>query len=203
MENPILFSGEMVRAILAGRKTQTRRALTPQPIDVLPMPKDPCWVALTERGEVQNHGKLIKCRLGVPGDRLWVRETWQAQNTTGQWWHEVERCDRPLHNWAWTNPVEPSYDATPPRWLPSIHMPRAASRIILEIVNVRVERVQEIHRVDARAEGIECAHCRGYSGRSGCTCIENFSVLWESINAKRGYSWESNCWVWVLEFRLL
>lgn len=176
-EHPILFSGEMVKAILEGRKTQTRRIIKPQPT-----PENVDTVS------------IAYCRYGFPGDRLWVREKWQAQTHGGVWWHEV-REHHELYNWAWTNPIKPSYDATPPRWLPSIYMPKDACRIFLEIVNIRMERVQDISHEDVIAEG-------GPFGNSGSS-DEDFFILWNSINAKRGYSTNVNPWVWVIEFKVV
>jgi hypothetical protein len=196
-ERPILFSGPMVKAILEGRKTQTRRVVK----GVDGCDKFLAFGIYSKALFTDNilnivsgkpHDFLVKCPYGLPGDRLWVRESWQAQTQSGAWWHEVKREDRPLLNWAWTNPVEPAYDAIPPRWLPSIHMPREASRITLEIVQVRVERVQDISLEDVIAEGGPF----GYSGLYD----EDFFTLWDSINAARGYSSHLNPWVWVIEF---
>lgn len=173
-EHPIIFSGPMVRAILEGRKTQTRRV-------------------------AKYHTDVRYCQYGTTGDRLWVRENWNAQNQSGQWWHEVKRDERPLHNWAWTNPVFPAYESTPPRWLPSIHMPRAASRITLEVTGVRVERVQDISEDDARAEGVAPSIVGGDMG--GIEYRAGYQSLWDSINSKRGFGWDANPWVWVVEFR--
>jgi len=188
-EKPILFSGEMVQAIIAGHKTQTRRVVT-QATKFHPTDNgiDILWVL----GD-------IKCPYDT--DFLWVREKFQAQNQSGQWWHEVKREERPLHNWAWTNPIEPAYSATPPRWLPSIHMPRAACRIILKVNDVRLERLDTISRVDCQKEGVLCANCKGYHSRS-CNCKNLFLQLWDRINRDRGFGFSENPWVWVVEFTL-
>jgi len=201
----------MVKAILDGRKTQTRRVLKLKsrklikdghainPIDVLPMPssKSPNqkeWVALTK--ENPNKGLVIKCSQGVPGDSLWVRETWQASTPDGYWWHEIPKEERELHNWALTNPVMPAYPVHPPRWIPSIHMPRWASRITLEVTGVRVERVQEISIEDCKAEGV--GHDLNNIGWRYA-----FGSLWNSINEKRGFGWDINPFVWVIEFKVV
>lgn len=201
-ERPILFSGPMVRAILEGRKTQTRRVLkTPQPLEVpIPMPRDPGrWIALTLRGETPegNRGKVIACRHGSPGDFLWVRETWAP-------WHDEEgatleepwgpvvtyfRADDPdfrpeLERDAWGNPF---------RWRPSIHMPRILSRILLELTAVRVERLQQLSEADALAEGMAPELWRS-AGQA-------YAELWDDLNAARGFGWVTNPLVWVLEFR--
>jgi len=184
-ERPILFSGEMVRAILDGRKTMTRRVATkikapkawtmPNGIDSF-WNVNPCWR--------ETPGEL--CPYGKPGDRLWVREAFAvglsnqegiAYRATSKW-YDFE-------------------DGTPEnfkeiKWKPSIFMPRWASRITLEITNVRVERLQDISNKDIESEGA-----------CGMACVTHrltFKQLWDSINSKRGYSWESNPWVWVVEF---
>ena len=205
-ERPIIMTADSVRAILDGRKTMTRRVIKPQPDNVarddVPFIYTPKQV-VTENGlETIDHIpgdpnkkfiKTIKCPYGIPGDRLWVREKWQAISLDGQWWHEVKE-HRELYNWAWTNPVEPAYKETPPRWLPSIHMPRAASRIALEVVNVRVEQVQDASYHDLEAEGM-----RG----SIHDAMINYISLWDTLNAKRGYPWTDNPWVWVIELKVL
>jgi len=186
----------MVRSILDGRKSQTRRVIKPQPhsVDVLENYDDlrstplDGWMAFRD-----DDMEIINCPYGIPGDRLWVREKWQAINLDGQWWHEVKE-HRELYNWAWTNPVEPAYKETPPRWLPSIHMPRAASRINLEVVSIRVEQVQDASYHDLEAEGM-----RG----SIHDAMINYISLWDTLNAKRGYPWTDNPWVWVIEFKVL
>jgi len=172
-ERPILFSGPMVRAILAGRKTQTRRVVKPQHI--------PAGVR-TLRWENQDAAELqhsARCPYGVPGDRLWVRETWQPGPDDCVYY----RADN---------------DPNENQWKPSIHMPRWASRITLEVVSVRVERVQDIGHIGAKAEGVEICD---YDGRllPWQRQIGNFQKLWDSINGKG--SWGSNPWVWVVEFR--
>lgn len=206
-EHPILFSGEMVRAILEGRKTQTRRIVRPQPPDGMTINGCP-WVksgwALHE-----NDGRVCTCKqvpyhYGFPGETLWVREKWNAQTQSGKWWHEVKRDDRQLLNWAWTNPVEPVFESTPPRWLPSIHMPREASRITLEIIDVHVERVQEICIHDVWAEGIKAQDVLHLSrGQKPSDIINTFATLWNVINDHRGYGWDINPWVWVIGFKVI
>ena len=184
-ESPILFSEKMVRAILAGKKSQTRRVVKGTALDWLqPNMFTPKYVALP--------GNYFS-PYGYAGDMLWVRESWQAQNTSGLWWHEVPRNDRPLWNWAFTNPVEPAYEAIPPRWIPSIHMPRMACRIELEITQLRIERLNNISERDAIAEGC--------TGENFDMPVSDFIWLWDSINAERGYSWSSNPFVWVVSFQ--
>jgi hypothetical protein len=170
-ERPILFSAPMVRALLDGTKTQTRRALRVQPLDVLPMEGDKAgceWVGLMER-EPKPAGTVFRCKFGQPGDRLWVRETFFAY---GRWetrfsekkkrdeWHFVDmttECDR-AYQYAADNldvPLAKSRGVTPGWYTrPAIHMPRRASRILSEITGVRVERLQDISPRDAREEGL-------------------------------------------------
>ena len=170
----------MVQAILAGKKSQTRRIVKQDPQGKIPFTDE------------------LPCPYGHTGDFLWVRESWQAQNTSGLWWHEVPRYDRSLWNWAFTNPVEPAYEATPPRWIPSIHMPRMASRITLEITELRIERLNNISESDAIAEG-----CQAWveNGQVTDTAVSDYAHLWNEINLERGYSWESNPFVWVVSFQ--
>lgn len=201
-ERPILFSGEMVRAILDGRKTQTRRPLkAPQPLDILPMLGDQegrLWAALTERGETpdQNRGALIRCRYGLPGDRLYVREA----HTVSNGGDVIYRAGYP------ENAKARGLENIPPegeiRWRPSIHMPRWASRLTLEIADVRVERAQDITEGDAVNEGIEPAD-RLPCGGDSHDPRQEFAELWDSINGPRGFGWDENPWVWVVSFKRL
>lgn len=180
-EHPILFSEKMVRAILAGKKSQTRRVVKQNPKGKIPFTDE------------------LPCPYGLTGDILWVREKWQAQNTSGLWWHQVPRNERPLWNWAFTNPVEPAFKAIPPRWIPSIHMPRMACRIELEITQLRIERLNSISESDAIAEG-----CQAWieNGQVVDTAVSDYAHLWNEINLERGYSWQSNPLVWVVTFRV-
>lgn len=189
-ERPILFSSEMVRAILEGRKTQIRRPLRVQPLDVLPFTGDQSgrkWVTLETRDP--NHGKVIACRYGVPGDKLWVRETWATPGN----YDDV----KPRDLWKHINKYQIVYRASEEypvyyHWRPSIHMPHWISRIILKIINVRLERLNLISRNDVTSEGIT------HSDPS--EALWQFVDLWDRINAKRGYSWDSNPWVWAITF---
>ena len=138
-ERPILFSTEMVKAILQGRKTQTRRIVKPQPIGKVTYFKGEIW---TDEPDVIT-SRTIKCPYGQPNDRLWVRETWARES---------------FPNGTTARSVETLYLANGDkavRWKPSIHMPKAAARIWLEVVSVRVERLNDISEKDAIAEGIE------------------------------------------------
>lgn len=133
------------------------------------------------------------CPYGKVGDILWVREKWQAQNTEGLWWHQVPRNQRNLWNWAFTNPCQPAYESKPPRWIPSIHMPRMACRILLKIQDIRVERIQDISIEDCKREGV------GYD-LTEVGYRYSFGQLWNQLNQKRDYGWDVNPWVWVIEF---
>jgi len=192
-ERPILFSGPMVRAILAGQKTQTRRAVSPQPSGGVR--SSPFCASGLEDG----HGREIRSRYGRPGDRLWVRESFDFLPTGGH--DDPQACE--IVYWAdgSTEPRSAPPDYNPmiysyQKIRPSIHMPRWASRITLEIVSVRVERLQAISEADARAEGAPWAACG--SPQEGSQKA-GFARLWESINGDG--SWAANPWVWVVEFR--
>jgi hypothetical protein len=226
-ERPILFSGPMVRAILDGRKTQTRRPI------VFPTErwgftddyraetavefrnKGDMWQAFSyctaHPGVLAPECPELRCQYGQPGDRLWVRETWNARAV-----HEVD-CGVYESGYTYANitTMKPlncciEYDADlsdEGPWRPSIHMPRWASRITLEITGVRVERVQDITTADAVAEG--CSGWvldGGYIGDceiqpDGQTPASEYRELWDSINAQRGYGWTVNPWVWAIEFK--
>jgi hypothetical protein len=209
-ERPILFSGAMVRAILEGRKTQTRRVVIGQPIKKEKYePHDPFVHAdgLTwswHCGAVTYVDNDVQSRFGKTGDRLWVRETFwdHGDYAFGPATHQ-ERYEYRATPW-----LRDCEDEDAGGWKPSIHMPRAASRLSLELTDVRVERLQTINTNDALAEGIdEYGHeLRTEMERDhqrNRTAIENYALLWDSLNAKRGFAWNLNPWVWVLEFKKL
>ncbi len=214
-ERPILFSGEMVSAILDGRKTQTRRVIKPQP----PALWDACAACagcfcFYRASDPDFHG-YKKCPYGQPGDRLWVRETWASLDSVdhlspkdiellcrdagyktgpcGDLWYQADNSYR-----QWGDDKQ-----TKGKWRPSIHMPRWASRINLEITDVRVERLQDITEDDAVAEGVQYFITSGKMTRSEMSMRSAFADLWDSINFKRGYGWDTNPWVWVVEFKRL
>jgi len=203
-ERPILFGGEMVRAILDGRKTQTRRVINPQPEWQLTAPRvvDGKWLfGSVASGYAQD---VWRCPYGQPGDHLWMRETWA---TPGNFDH-IKPSELGASHFSSTELV---YRATSEHgdayytWRPSIFMPRWASRITLEVTGVRAERVQEISEEDAKAEGVTAWHPRDPSivFRPEGSYRNGFHQLWDSINAKRGYAWDSNPWVWVVEFEVV
>lgn len=211
-ERPILFSGEMVRAILEGRKTQTRRNWK--------MPKGLKWDdeskgLLTDETEYHSmHASDVISPYGRPGDRLWVRETW------GCHWATDNQKPRDIDPGTWSVLYFADDQISPARSdgsimlpgqcrkkRPSIFMPRWASRITLEITGIRVERLQDISEDDCEAEGMNGPLCAKFlysestKGDLLPAVIHGFSGLWESINGP--YSWNQNPWVWVVEFKRL
>lgn len=215
-ERPILFSGPLVRAILDGRKTQTRRLVRMAPgfehgevFEAIQQGRDR-WGFFADPGP----GFGARCPFGTAGTRLWVRETWRphmyghateidfhaggaGKNMVGADFDLVER-------WIYRSGGFLDFhgarkDKHTEKWFPSIHMPRWAGRLTLDVVSVRVERLQDISEEDARAEGVERSkedHVPLYTHRA------TFERLWDHINGKRA-TWESNPWVWRIEFRRL
>ncbi|MTF08727.1 hypothetical protein FVB40_06595 [Raoultella ornithinolytica] len=212
-ERGMIFNAEMVRALLDGRKTQTRRPIK--------------WkeTRFTEIGEREDGSKWPwsedaehacdfwhPCPFGAVGDRIWVREAFRVHSRAtdvatlvykaserNSWTEQTRRvpvavCNKP---------------ATPEKWTPSLHMPRWASRILLEITDVRVERLNAISEEDAEAEGIDmealydsqdCYDCIADHNMTGRPTVTGaFKYLWESIYGEE--SWKSNGWVWVISFK--
>ncbi|MGH3427721.1 MAG: hypothetical protein ACRDQZ_09175 [Mycobacteriales bacterium] len=219
-ERPIIMQPESVKAILEGRKTQTRRVIKPQP----PSEAKSCGVLRAPGTKYHGHWWWLdaisfddatpldgefRCPYGMWGDRLWVREAWLpvvdgADHGTPGWLEWTPDPERPVPDDGYNEPEAILYKATddhhPPRWRNAMFMPRWASRITLELVDVRVERVQEINNDDAKAEGV-VPDCRGDHLTHEVAChIETYEDLWDSINEKRGFGWQKNPWVWVLEF---
>jgi len=232
-ERPILFSAPMVRAILEGRKTVTRRALNAQSLKNIGY-----GVQLGECHELPSEGPLHPnsigyytdfCPFGQPGDRLWVRETWGVishdfddQGNMIDWTpdrpatpirempfgrgyysgHAIYRADGEA---VWAGDDDGGGDDRS-AWKPSIHMPRIASRILLEITEVRVERLQDISEEQAKAEGVRLYtdhaelgdwwHVEGIETYSADP-RKSFELLWSSV----GGDWQANPWVWVVEFK--
>lgn len=196
-ERPILFSAPMVLALLAGRKTQTRRAVKGRMLQVVE--------------------DRIVCPYGLPGDGLWVRETWAphpradrrvyfAADKTS--WLRVEDSERGGYRWDF--PERICHETPPPdRYKSPLFMPRWASRIDLEITEVRVQRLHDITEADALAEGVErdtepCDHTRASCADVGClgpTHRATYAELWDKINGAG--SWDANPWVWALSFKRL
>jgi hypothetical protein len=203
-ERPILFSGEMVRAILDGRKTMTRRVVKPQPFF-----NYAGFLAWKTSGCLQNMGRTAEemlakhCPYGQPGDRLWVRET--ISTPMGA---IVYRAD--LNG----NELIEIGGGRKYHWTPSIHMPRWASRVNLEISDVRVEPLNIISNQDIIREGVRSESCNicVHSGGSGCehcfSLLNNFRDLWDLINGRprkdgQDISWSANPFVWVVSFKVM
>jgi len=200
---PIIFSTPMVQAILDGRKTQTRRVVK---INGCPITSPKESLELTKEGLIYHSFCSMSGYykpLCQPGDILWVRETFCEV--------PYEHNHVPIKGGHITIPKY-AYKADSERdytgiWKPSIHMPREAARLFLRVTNVRVERLHDITENDARNEGVkdpydyqepsyyDQPHVRGMEINKSA-----FAGLWDSLNAKRGYGWESNPWVWVIEF---
>lgn len=229
-ERGMIFNGEMVRAILGGRKTQTRRIMKNQPAGDYP---DTPALIRSVGGGFQWYGhygesSIFNCPFGAVGDRIWVRETWGVVS------HELDEDGR-IQQWSPDRPAtaihempfgngyytghaiyaadgeftwgdDDGYEDGRSCWKPSIHMPRAACRILLEVTGVRVERLNSISQEDAQAEGMELTGWRPTysdpdSGGEVWTPYDNFAQLWESIYGEE--SWKANPWVWVIEFKVV
>lgn len=216
-ERGMIFNGEMVRAIIDGRKTQTRRIVKPQP--ELTKGSGFSWNgalygAGSDDRETNRNFAHVKCPHGKPSDRIWVRETWGVVS------HELDEDGR-IQPWTPDRPAtaiqempfgngyysghaiyaadgeftwgdDDGYEDGRSCWKPSIHMPRAACRILLEITDVRVERLRSMSQDDARAEGVIAASGPMEAGLA-------FRELWDSIYGPE--SWRDNPWVWVIEFK--
>jgi hypothetical protein len=262
-EKPILFSTDMVQAILAGRKTQTRRVVNPQPADhhweMFNSAEYPngrkythhlnlvecdrgqflhSWHSLGDHIDSSEEcNQRILCPYGKPGDLLYVRETWKPTGWSmdGSDWniaykaggsnmivpHMFDDGDNQKEQDFWMKLSDQLDDAGCPfdedtfmyqnvgeylPWKPSIHMPKNASRIWLRVKDVRVERLQQISEQDAVAEGIEVDEMNHVVRNNDVNwggAVGEFANLWDSINADRGFSWESNPWVWAVEFETI
>jgi len=205
---PILFSGPMVRAILAGTKTQTRRIIKPQP---------PAWCVYAGISEMtppgqwefrgphnnQSAAKFIPCPyLPMSETTLWVRETHAIVPRTA-YWHDRDIPHRE-HGYDWAIYRE-GWERSPPcKWRPSIHMPRWASRISLAIKSMRCQLLQDISEEDAIAEGVQSVSVKDVPRNAAWSARQDFSQLWDKINGKRpGCTWVANPWVWAVTFSRL
>ena len=217
-ERPIIFSGEMVKAILDGKKTMTRHLVKFK--DFTTDSITPLHIELAEGRYClfnERNGWLIgypKCKFGEIGDRLWVRETWQE---IGPDCLLTYKATYPSDLYA----KRPELENVPPLaglkergylWKSPMFMPRWASRILLEITDIRVERLQDISEQDCEKEGLRILPASGryvvspgdqYFGSASHDAVEVFSWLWDSINAKKGYPWSSNPWVWAIELKVI
>ncbi|MDF2419207.1 hypothetical protein GWP85_17080 [Acinetobacter beijerinckii] len=238
-ELPILFNTAMVQAILKGSKTQTRRIVKPQP-EVCDDDRGGHWwpsnvvqsMVHVEK-ELQDYegfwgGLIDDCNpFGAKGDRLWVRETWHVEPDVEGWsMNDNEPCTGWIGYKAGGSKkvTAPNFDAVqrcfpkgevdwdfvPNNWRPSIFMPRWACRLILEITNIRIERLNDISEVDAIAEGVEQVayqhqkFWKGYKNKERAyrdTAKDGFTSLWKEINGVD--SWATNPWVWVIEFKVI
>ncbi|HUU40541.1 MAG TPA: hypothetical protein VMW42_06360, partial [Desulfatiglandales bacterium] len=204
-ERPIPFSSDMVRAILEGRKTMTRRPVKPQPIMMGGIPVQKIGGALIA---VQHH----KCPYGQPGDRLWVRETWYCDHYEVQRGPYLQPKDlkepEALKEFMYYRATDLapngqcntgfSGETMDCPWKPSIHMPRWASRITLEVVKVRVERLWEITPMDCISEGIQRSTMLNVRDRASEE-ITRFKNIWNSLYTKKPeFQWEANPWVFVI-----
>ena len=240
-EHPILFNGAMVRAILDGRKTQTRRPIKPQPPESWHPTVGAFHPTKVDRNGIEFPGKAVfgasdeefGCRAPFAvGDRLWVRETWGlcAYGDPTDFYQDPVSAEGLIYDPGsasifaklgsrdafsrcnieyradWVGHEEDCH------WRPSIHMPRWASRITLEVIDIRPERVQDIPQSDALAEGIDHRRATGMSpGGSGTFCVgknhhastprESFALLWESVYGKGPFAWANNPWVWAVTFK--
>lgn len=189
-ERPILFSAPMVRAILAGQKTMTRRVLK-RNLSGRVERKGKQW-------HIDDHGCVAACPYGNVGERLWVRETFGH--------NQCANC--PIHYRATEQKWKEDSINPNSRWYPSIHMPRMFSRINLEITDIKVELLNQISNADILREGIRSESCNicPHMGGSGCeqcfSIVKPFRELWDSINGKTpGKSWEDDPYVWAVSFR--
>lgn len=226
----MIFQPESVRAIIEGNKTQTRRVIKPQPHkNVARFVRSLAragWLEEYDNGDPlgiftggkpvtwTQTGKPYRCPYGDAGDHVWVREAWMPKNWDSDKEYMLAGCPDAATHPSETylgSPTRAIYKASyndaigdPGKWRNSMYMPRWASRITLEITNVRVERLQEISGRDVLAEGID----NGSSNPAMGVRWENmqrmaFEEQWNNLNAKRGYSWESNPWCWCISFRKL
>jgi hypothetical protein len=204
VDRPILFSGRMVRAILDGKKTETRRVIKPQPHEGTVRCGGIFWVKASMDFELcvdvdDDRDEMVRkhCPHGIVGGHLWVRESWAVSR---------------LYDDVAPRNIDPgakvAYAADNPRGLrkrPGIYMPRWASRLTLKIAEIRVEPLHEIRCTGIRAEGLDCPEHDFASGFCTSECLalrKAFADLWDEINRRRGFAWADNPWVWVLRFEL-
>lgn len=235
-ERGIIFNGEMVRALLDGRKTQTRRIVSDRHLNLIDIGSQIGECYPLECGVDHANSQSYyreHCPFGIVGDRIWVRETWGVVSHELDEDGRIQPCspDRPATainempfgngfysghaiyaadgDFTWGD--DDGYEDGRSCWKPSIHMPRAACRILLEITGVRIERLNGISEADAEAEGIDmdaladsqdCYDCIADHNMTGRpTATGAFKYLWESIYGEE--SWKANPWVWVIEFKVV
>lgn len=224
-QRPIIFNTEMVQAILDGRKTQTRRPMNPQPEPDNETSKGGYWFpchAFQSMVHVEDLQDPLwrgmasdACQICSVGDQLWVRETWRKFNSSDECGCSESPCSCPSNG---TVLFKASHDDGESKWKPSIHMPRSAARIILEVTDIRVERVKDIKEQDAITEGMKFTNyglnkfgnqLPGWLWRNSKKheeCLSSakwaFLNLWESIYGEQSIE-QSNPWVWVIEFKVI
>lgn len=186
---PILFNTEMVKAILSGSKTETRRPLKPQPLFYTG--RRYIFADETCPKKWEDCDNIISTYQYQPGDILYVRETWCNINKPGTTPDYYYLAD-------YLSPVIEDYDPNEWKWRPSIHMPKEAARIFLRVTDVKVERVQDITEEGAIAEGIPQEILKEFGRPCGW-----FKSFWDSVYKSRGYSWDKSPWVWVIKFERL
>ena len=232
-ERPILMSGPLVRATLEGRKTQARRPVKWQPLrpglnlNFSALSVGEYFTGHPETGYVlrgrdgacwSDRTKPACCPFGVPGDRLWVRETWADEyGSPDDYPRVVFRADRAAFDYSSHNDRSqvyflPSYYQPTAKWTPSVHMPRWASRLLLEMTRVRVERLQSISEEDAKAEGVTAEPLVGDRDQYDCWDDGKHTTAFEYLWGKTygfpgerddGKDWRSNPWVWVIEYKVI
>lgn len=226
-EHPLLFSGEMVRAVLEGKKTQTRRILTvPWKGSMRTLPYEPYYddydgklMFCDEYGDWHDVATYQHCPYGRPGHRLWVKETWRPDERNSETlggirfradeaFVQIDNSKEAICRWLdLFKAGDIGKQLVDAKWRPSIFMPRWASRITLEVERIAVQRIQSISWHEIKAEGVACPEHDFESGFccSECPVLrETFRTLWDKINGERfdGWgAWEKNPWVWVIEFR--
>lgn len=209
-ERPILFSSEMVRAIRARLKTQTRRPVKPQPSYIEWFEHQSGWIGSfgEDAGSATNPHRMVDCPFGRIGDRLWVKEGW------AEIFKDVQECDRHLLDRRERSHVKDvlyreefahlAKDYHPWDWAGANTMPRWASRILLEVTGVKVERAHEITNEDVRAEGVPPEHIDKWRNFLHPNDIHGhaFGERWDAIYGKT-FPWSSNPWVWCVSFKVL
>lgn len=201
---PIIFRPESMEAILSGRKTQTRRLV--KNLDYIQDwdPKDPSYGPFYEDEHGINHETVERCPYGRPGDQLWIRESWRPVENEDMvdgiefkdgFFQEIENSMEAADKWVAV------YDRTD-RWRSPLFMPRWASRLTVDVTGIRVDRVQNISEEDAKAEGVEASETVELQGGLPCYTLP-YQKVWTSLHGiDNPAAWDSNPWVWVVEFSI-
>lgn len=213
-EKPIILTTREVQGVLAGRKTMKRIVIKPNIVDRFTLDSNGKLLGSFTEDEGDIYPTIDDCQYQI-GDILWVRETWYTpcnKNDCSEYEGCQEGCSA-LDDFYYKADKNPLGWRREPKWRPSIHMPCSAARLFLKVTNVRVERLQDITEDDAKAEGIvsywaephrdDAPFIGSAKGIGDDLCLtrrEAFQQLWNSLNAKRGYGWDVNPWVWIVEF---